>query len=109
MNILKEKVFYAFRWQDVDHDIAFAILEDGTWLLVHDNGTASAQDGTTYYHVGREIEGTPFPPDPPWLTDDPDPQPIPDTALEDLGWTKDAKTPMFYPLGSDEAVESTMR
>ena len=108
MQILKEKKFYAFRWQDADENIALAFLEDGTWLLVHDNGTATAPDGKTYYHVGREVEGTPLSPDPPWLTDDPDPQPIPDTDFEDLGWTLEASSPMYYPLGSDEAVESTM-
>ena len=107
MQILKEKKFYAFRWQDADDNIALAFLDDGTWLLVHDNGTATGADGTKYYHVAREVEGTPLSPDPPWLTDDPDPQPIPDTVLEDLGWTLDAKAPMYYPLGSDEAVEST--
>ena len=106
MRILKEKKFYAFRGRDADENIALAFLEDGTWLLVHDNGTATAPDGTTYYHVGREVEGPPLAPDLPWMTDDPDPQPIPDTDLEDLGWTTDAKAPMYYPLGSDEAIES---
>ena len=108
MQILKENKFYAFRWQDADEHIALAFLEDGTWLLVHENGTATAPDGTVYYHVGREIEGTPLDPDLPWMTDDPDPQPIPDTDLVDLGWTLDAKAPMYYPLGSDEAVESVI-
>ena len=108
MKILKEKHFYAFRWQDADENIALAFLEDGTWLLVHNDGTATSPDGVRYFHVGREVEGPPLSPDPPWMTDDPDPQPIPDTAFEDLGWTTDAKAPMYYPLGSDEAVESVI-
>jgi hypothetical protein len=107
MKILKEKKFYAFRWTDADENIALAFLEDGTWLLVHKDGYAVAPDGTKYYHVAREVQGPPLSPDPPWLTDDPDPQPIPDTVLEDLGWTTDAAAPMFFPVGSDTAIEST--
>ena len=106
MKILKEKKIYGFRWQDADEHIAFVFLEDGTWLLVHEDGSAVAPDGTKYFHVAREVQGQPLSPDPAWLTDDPDPQPIPDTVYEDLGWTVDATSPMYFPLGSDEAVES---
>lgn len=108
MEIKQEKKFYAFRWQDADENIALAFLEDGTWLLVHNNGTGTTPDGTTYYHVSREIECEPLSPDPVWLTDDPDPQPIPDVVLQEIGWTQDAKAPMYYPLGSSDAVESVI-
>ncbi len=108
MHILKEKKFYGFRGEDADENIAFVFLENDMWLLVHNNGTATGMDGKTYYYVGREVESTPLSPDPPWLTNDPDPQPIPDTCLEDLGWTTDAKAPMFYPLNADEPIESTI-
>ncbi len=108
MQILKEKTFYSFRKTEADKDIAFAILEDGTWLLVHNNGTASAPDGAVYYHVGREVESAPYEPDPSLLPEDPDVQPIPGTLLEDLGWTTDAKSPMFFPLHAEEPVESTI-
>lgn len=64
MRIQKEKKFYAFRWQDADENIAFAFLEDGTWLLVHKDGYAVAPDGTKYYHVSREVQGKPLSPDP---------------------------------------------
>ena len=106
MKILADKKFYAFRGRDADENIALVILEDGTWLLVHQNGFAVAPDGTKYYHVAREVEETPLSPDPFWLTDNTNPQSIADTTFEDLGWTLDAKAPMYYPLGSDKAVES---
>lgn len=107
MEIRREKKFYGFRWQDADEYLALVILEDGTRLLAHEDGYAVDPAGAKYYHVAREVEYTPEKLDAPWLEEDADPNPAPATMLEDLGWTKDAKAPMVYPLGSDEAVEST--
>ncbi|MBQ7541114.1 MAG: hypothetical protein IJT44_02355 [Clostridia bacterium] len=94
MEIIKEKKFYSFFGKDSDHNIAVAVLENGVWLIVRDDGTAKGADGRRYVNVSREEETEPMPPDDPILIEDADPNPIPDTVLVTVGWTVDADKPI---------------
>ena len=132
MEIIKETAFYGFRimnryteniqksdifdlWDDdcIKEDAfeeddgdytAMAILENGTWILVRDGGTAVDQSGRIYARVSEEIEAEPLPADDTflfcytpedWTKELPEEPPIPDTTLVMLGWTTDSATPII--------------
>lgn len=105
MKIVKETVFYGFTREVTDGHIGMAILENGAWVLVHENGTAVDTNGNRYARVSREFNSRPMPPDEilqyacESLEDvDEEPAealPIPDTDLESLGWTTESDKPII--------------
>ena len=95
MTILKEKRFYAFSPEQTDENIALVILEDGTELLVHNNGTAEDAAGQRYFHVSREEDTVSRPLADAWAFMDADQRILPDKEVLDLGWTLDADAPVI--------------
>ncbi|MBQ7541113.1 MAG: hypothetical protein IJT44_02350 [Clostridia bacterium] len=95
MTILKEKKFYAFWPEDADENIALVILEDGTELLVHNNGTAEDASGNRYFHVSREEDTVSEPSLDAWAFLYEDKRILPDKELVDVGWTVDADAPVI--------------
>lgn len=98
MEILKEKKLYFFRGEDADENIALVIFENDVHALLQLDGIAIGSDGKRYYRVSKSI-ATFMPPDPIWMMDDDDrePEPIPDTDLEPIGWTTEATAPVILP------------
>lgn len=82
-----------------------AKLENGTIVLVHEDGHALGMDGKTYYRVSREVETEPAPIDPLWLCCDPDAEAVPDIILEDIGWTSDADHVVVLPIEGPGGTE----
>ena len=108
MEILQESAFYGFSRETVDRHVGLAILENGTWLLVHKDGTAVDVSGRRYARVSQEIESDPIPADifmqyyceclEDMDKEPPETFPIPDTDLETVGWTTEADHPVILPV-----------
>ena len=108
MQILRESNFFGFTSCSAGEKAGLAVLEDGTWLIIGDDGTGVDQNGKRYVCVSKEVEAEPIPADDVLLMclsveedwDKPLPEsfPIPDTDLVTLGWTPDADTPVIFPL-----------
>ena len=81
--------------------IGAATLESGVTVFARADGTGDGTDGKRYYRVSREVESEPMPPDPIWLFEEYDPNPIPDSILLDVGWTTQADGPVI--LRDDDA------
>ena len=74
--------------------IGSATLETGVTVFARADGTGDGTDGKRYYRVSKEVASDPMPPDPIWMFEDYDPNPIPDTILVDIGWTTEADGPV---------------
>ena len=48
MEVIKETTYYGFTKTTADEHSGMVILENGVWLLVHENGTAAGSDGKRY-------------------------------------------------------------
>lgn len=108
MEILREKKFYSFSARDADEHIGVAILENDTWLLIREDGTAIDKTGRKYVRVSEEIRTQvpkrTNPKSPVWL-DYWDGREsiagmIEDADLRELGWTTDADEPVILPQQS---------
>ena len=108
MNVMQETAFYGLSRGTADGYVGLAILEDGTWLLVHKDGTAVDGSGKRYARVSQEVESQPIPADKfmPFYCDRPEDMdkeppetfPIPDTDLTTVGWTTEADKSIVLPL-----------
>ena len=84
-------------FKEVSCDAAYigaATLETGVTVFARADGVGFGTDGKRYFRVSREVETEPMPPDPIWLFEDYDPNPIPDSILIDVGWTTEATGPV---------------
>ena len=114
MKIIKQKKYYGFTSKTADEHCGLVILEDGTWLLVHENGSAMDTNGRRYVPVSKEeTDGVILPDRTEYVYmsvtnpdfDEPEPQPITDYTLATVGWTTDADKPVV--LRKNELQEST--
>ena len=110
MEIIGQKKFYGFlQKMDIGYS-GLAVLENGAWLLVHDDGSGVTTDGMRYVCVSREIERM--------MDDEDDPvwrdhetrheyerrrmlHSMPYSDLETVGWTADAEKPVIIPMDAD--------
>ena len=105
MNIIREKVFFGVKMEQETSDIGMAVLDNGVWLLIHEDGSATGSDEKQYFCVSKEVQSKPIYADETllyicesWDDFDKEPAealPIPDTDLETLGWTTDADKPII--------------
>ena len=104
MKVFKEKMFFGLTGETADEHSGFAILENGEWILIHENGTAVGSDGRKYARVSEEVPSRPMPKDEllqyvctsieDFDEEPPETFPIPDTDLRSIGWTCDADKPV---------------
>ena len=105
MMIYKEKFFYGFTKKTADEHSGLIILENGVWLLLHEDGSAVGSDGRRYVNVSEEVPSRPMPKDEvtqylctsieDFDKEPPETFPIPDTDLRPIGWTCDADKPVI--------------
>lgn len=87
-----------------DSYIGAATLENGVTVFSREDGTGDGTDGKRYYRVSKEVASDPMPPDPIWMFEQYDPNPIPDSFLADVGWTTEAS----HSIVLDELEEKTI-
>lgn len=116
MKVFREKVFYGFTKGTADEHSGMIILENGVWLLLHENGSAVGSDGRRYVSVSEEVSSKPMPKDlflqyactcaEDYDKEPPETFPIPDTDLLSLGWTCDADKPVVLHMETETDAQT---